>query len=88
VNNHTTIQSAEAQAPTINDTFDAKGFTAILALPISTLQNLPLPSQLQGSVFGGIWSFRVVKGNLQDFKLDLNRVLLAGKTGETLSING
>jgi hypothetical protein len=29
----------------------------------------------------------VVKGNLQDFKLDLNRVSLAGKTVETHSIN-
>jgi len=71
-NNGHIIQSARAQAPAIHDTFHAKGFTSILALPVSTLQTIPLPTQLQGSVFGGNWSFSVVKGNLQDFKLDLN----------------
>jgi hypothetical protein len=86
-------QSASAQVSTVpgtstSGTFNAKGYMGILVLTPSTLQAMGgARPELQGSIIGGNWSFNVAKGVLQDFKIDLNRVSLAGKNTGTISIS-
>jgi hypothetical protein len=61
----------------------------ILVLSPSTLQAMGGGRpELQGSIIGGNWSFHVAKANLEDFKIDLNRVSLAGRNTGTITING
>jgi hypothetical protein len=89
------IQSASAQASTVPGTstagtFSARGYMAILALPPGIIQAIggAAHPELQGNVIGGNWSFTVAKGSIQDFKIDLKRVSLGGKTAGTITISG
>jgi hypothetical protein len=79
------IQSAEAQteattsSPSTHRTFHAEGVVGNLNLAPTTLESIPPPEAIAGSVSGGNWSLDVVDGEVQNFTLTLMSVDANGK---------
>lgn len=84
-------QSSSVSAQTSNgtDTFQAKGVMGNLALSPDTLSSLNASKDTNlNFILGGNWSFDVSKGQLKDFKMELNRHSLVGHEVETHVIDG
>ena len=84
-------QSSSVLAQTSNgtDTFQAKGVMGNLALSPDTLSSLNASKDTNlNFILGGNWSFDVSKGQLKDFKMELNRHSLGGHEVETHVIDG
>jgi hypothetical protein len=82
------IQFAEAQTETTTSstssssthrTFHAEGVVGNLNLAPTTLESIPPPETITGSVGGGNWSLDVVNGEVQNFTLTLMSVGADGK---------
>jgi hypothetical protein len=77
------IQSSDAQTETtttsMHQTFHAEGVVGSLNLPPTTLESIPLPETIAGSISGGNWSLDVVNGEVQNFTLTLMSVDANGK---------
>jgi hypothetical protein len=82
------IQFAEAQTETttsstssssIHRTFRAEGVVGNLNLAPTTLESIPPPETIAGSIGGGNWSLDVVDGEVQNFTLTLMSVGADGK---------
>jgi hypothetical protein len=76
------IQSADAQTETTTSTyqtFHAEGVVGNLNLPPATLESIPPPETIVGSISGGNWSLDVVNGEVQNFTLTLMSVDANGK---------
>ncbi|WP_458747015.1 hypothetical protein [Candidatus Nitrosocosmicus sp. T] len=71
------------------NTFSAEGNIGTLALSPESLQSLNASQDTNlNFVLGGDWSFDVSNGQLQDFKVELNRHSLGGHEAETHVIDG
>lgn len=71
------------------NTFSAKGNIGNLALSPEAMQSLNASQDTNlNFVLGGDWSFDVSNGQLQDFKVELNRHSLGGHEVETHVIDG
>lgn len=82
--NYVNAQSTEGV-----NTFGANGYMGNLALSPAALQALNASQDTNlNFVLGGDWSFDVANGQLQDFKVELNRHSLSGHEVETHVING
>jgi hypothetical protein len=71
------------------NTFSAEGNMGTIALSPEALQSLNASQDTNlNFVLGGNWNFDVSNGQLQDFKVELNRHTLGGHEAETHVING
>jgi hypothetical protein len=71
------------------NTFSAKGYMGNLVLPPEAMQSLNASQDTNlNFVIGGDWSFDVSNGQLQDFKVELNRHSLLGHEVETHVVDG
>ena len=85
----TNSNNVMAQSTDGVNTFSAKGNMGNLVLPPEAMQSLNASQDTNlNFVTGGDWSFDVSNGQLQDFKVELNRHSLGGHEVETHVIDG
>ena len=71
------------------NTFSVEGYMGNLLLPPEAMESLNASQDTNlNFVIGGVWSFDVSNGELQDFKVELNRHSLSGHEVETHIIDG
>jgi hypothetical protein len=81
--------SVIAQSTEGVNTFSAKGYMGNLLLPPEAMESLNASQDTNMNfVIGGDWSFDVSNGQLQDFKVELNKHSLSGHEVETHIIDG